>query len=499
VSDAAATLLVIDDEPEVLAATARILTQAGYRVITGGTAAEAVDLTQEHRPAIVFLDVVLQDGDGMQVAQQLKSDPTLAGVFVVLLSGQKTSGEDQAEGLASGLADGYIVRPFSKPEFLARVDALLRLRSAQEALRDALHERDALLEAARKAESELRQMARAVEQTPASILITDRTGNIAYVNAYFEAATGYTKAEAIGKNPRILKSGMTPPGTYDELWSVISAGGEWRGELCNRRKNGEIYWEYAAISGLKDERGQVSHYIAVKDDVTDRKRNEEALRVSLREKESLLRETHHRVKNNLALIASLMRLEAGRSREPGTKAVLTEMQTRIRSVVLLNETLYKTASYSRVALGDYVRQVANHVFEAQNANSGAARLVLDLEPVEVETGQAIPCGLIVNELLTNSLKHAFPNGRSGEVRVALRQQAGGSVCLRVSDTGAGLPEDFASRQGNSLGLQLVSDLARQLLGALDIGPGPTFTVTFSRGRNETGAIPYPTSTRRRNE
>ena len=350
-----------------------------------------------------------------------------------------------------------------------------------------------------RAETGLRQLARAVEQTPASIVITDRAGNIEYVNAYFEQATGYTKAEAIGKNPRILKSGTTPPQTYADLWRVISEGREWRGELCNRRKNGELYWEYAAISGLKDEKGQVSHYIAVKDDITDRKRHEEALRVSLREKESLLRETHHRVKNNLALIASLMRLEAGRGREPETRAVLAEMQTRIQSVVLLNETLYKTSSYARVKLADYLRQIATHVFQAQNSNSGSVGLNLDLEAVEVETGQAIPCGLIVNELLTNSLKHAFPNGRSGAVRVVLRQQGDGSVLLRVSDTGAGLPEDFASRQSNSLGLQLVSDLARQLLGALDVGPGATFTITFARGRNETGAIPRPPSTRRETE
>jgi len=343
----------------------------------------------------------------------------------------------------------------------------------------------------RRAETGLRQLARAVEQSPASIVITDRAGNIEYVNAYFEKATGYTRAEALGKNPRILKSGATPGATYADLWRVISRGGEWKGELCNRRKNGELYWEYAAISGLKDESGEVSHYIAVKEDITERKRTEEALRVSLHEKESLLKETHHRVKNNLALISSLMRLEAGRSREPETKAVLTEMQTRIGSVVLLNETLYKTASYERVKLDDYLKQIATRVFQAQNSNSGAVRLVLDLEPIEVETGQAIPCGLIVNELLTNSLKHAFPNGASGEVRVRLQRGRSGSIALAVSDTGVGLPADFASRPSHSLGLQLVSDLARQLLGTLDTGPLATFVITFSPHRNETGAIPRP--------
>lgn len=213
-----ATLVVIDDDVEVLKATERILVKAGYHVITGETAREA------------------------EIAQGLKSDPSLAGVFVVLLSGLKTSGEDQAAGLGMGLADGYIARPFSKPEFLARVDALLRLREAQEALREALREKDALLLDQRRAADELRQLARAVEQTPASIVITDRAGNIEYVNAYFEQATGYTKAEARGQNPRILKSGATPAETYADMWRAISQGGEWRGELCNRRKNGELYW-----------------------------------------------------------------------------------------------------------------------------------------------------------------------------------------------------------------------------------------------------------------
>ena len=348
----------------------------------------------------------------------------------------------------------------------------------------------------RLAESGLRQMARAVEQSPASIVITDRAGSIQYVNAYFEHATGYTRAEALGQNPRILKSGLTPPQTYAEMWKVISEGGEWRGELCNRRKNGELYWEYAAISGMKEEGGDISHFVAVKEEISDRKRAQEALEVSLHEKDALLLETHHRVKNNLALIASLMRIEASRSHESETKAALLAMQSRIRSVVLLNETLYKTASYTRVNVAKYLREIATHVFKAQQSDVAAVALVLELEPIEVETAQAIPCGLIVNELITNALKHAFPDGRRGEVRVALRQEPGGSIRVSVSDTGVGLPDDVASKQRNSLGLQLVSDLARQLLGTLDIGPGAAFAVTFPPGhRHDSGATPRPNTIR----
>ena len=129
-----------------------------------------------------------------------------------------------------------------------------------------------------RAEAEVRTLSRAMEQSPASVVITDRLGNIEYVNPRFEEVTGYTKAEAIGKNPRILKSGIVPGEVYAQLWATISRGGEWRGELCNRRKNGDLYWEQAAISGLKDESGEVGHYIAVKEDITERRRAEDSAR-----------------------------------------------------------------------------------------------------------------------------------------------------------------------------------------------------------------------------
>ena len=129
-----------------------------------------------------------------------------------------------------------------------------------------------------RAEAEVRTLSRAMEQSPASVVITDREGSIEYVNPRFEEVTGYTKAEAIGRNPRILKSGVVPDEVYAQLWAAISRGGEWRGELCNRKKNGDLYWEQAAISGLKDESGKIGHYIAVKEDITERRRAEDSAR-----------------------------------------------------------------------------------------------------------------------------------------------------------------------------------------------------------------------------
>jgi two-component sensor histidine kinase len=212
--------------------------------------------------------------------------------------------------------------------------------------------------------------------------------------------------------------------------------------------------------------------------MVEQRQAERSLQGALREKEGMLLETHHRVKNNLQLLTSLMRLTAGASKEPETKEALKEMQARIHSVSLLNEMLYKTGSYTRVNLANYLGQIATHLFATQNAKGGKVRLVQELETVEVPTRQAIPCGLIVNELVTNSLKHGFVDGRSGEVRITLRQEPQGQVRIMVSDNGVGLPGDFGTKPRDSLGLQLVSDLAKQLRSDLEVGPGATFTISF---------------------
>jgi two-component sensor histidine kinase len=238
-----------------------------------------------------------------------------------------------------------------------------------------------------------------------------------------------------------------------------------------------------AMPERMDDGGTLWHGII--SDITDRKEADDALRLSLKEKESLLREVHHRVKNNLQVIASLLRLETSRSEVEDTKRVLKDMQGRILSMAVLHETLYRSGRFGQVELGAYLRQLAQQLFRV---TSGPARLTLDLSPVSVEIDQAIPCGLIVNELLTNSLKHAFASKTGGEVKLNLRQDDLGEVRIAVTDTGVGLPIDFEIKGVRSLGLQLVTDLVRQIGGHLAIegGPGAGFTVTF------TPAMPHPT-------
>ncbi len=230
---------------------------------------------------------------------------------------------------------------------------------------------------------------------------------------------------------------------------------------------------------LTDE-GAVREVICTFNDITELKHAQELQQILLQEKEALLKEVHHRVKNNLQVITSLLRLESGRSTQPDIKAVLGDMQGRIRSMASLHEALYRSGIFATVNLGSYIETLASQSFRAMLTDAHSIQLRLDLDPVTVSMDQATPCGLLINELISNCLQYGFPNERKGEVSITLKQLDDGQCCLCVSDTSVGLPADFEATRGNSLGLQLVASLATQLGGALEIksGSGSAFTVIF---------------------
>jgi len=215
-----------------------------------------------------------------------------------------------------------------------------------------------------------------------------------------------------------------------------------------------------------------------------KKKADEALLASLKDKEALLKEVHHRVKNNMQVITSLLRLESNRIDHATTKSVLKDMQNRIQAMAALHEAVYRSDNFSQVDLGVYLRQLTGQLGRSLVAVPGQIVFRLDLFSIALDLDQAIPCGLIVNELVSNALKHAFPAGRPGEVRIELERAGEENLRLRITDNGIGLPPNFDLIRSKSLGLQLVADLARQLGGSLQVGAGPVavFEVTFSPNR-----------------
>jgi two-component sensor histidine kinase len=216
-------------------------------------------------------------------------------------------------------------------------------------------------------------------------------------------------------------------------------------------------------------------------DLSECRRLEAQLRASLQEKEVLLKEVHHRVKNNLQVVASLLDMQADAIEDLSLRAVFEDSQQRIQSIALIHESLYQGSDVvGHVNAAEYLPRLSQQLFEAYRSPGDRLTLRVHAEPVWLAVQTAIPCGLLITELVTNSFKHAFPTGLMGEIHITLRQDPPGTCVLIVGDTGVGLQEDLGVRATEALGWQLVRLLTEQLRGtiALDSHGGTTVTITF---------------------
>ncbi len=221
----------------------------------------------------------------------------------------------------------------------------------------------------------------------------------------------------------------------------------------------------------------------------ERKRVEEQLNASLREKEVLLKEIHHRVKNNMQVISSLLNLQSSRIQNKEIFEMFKESQDRIRSMSLIHERLYQSGDLARIDFSHYIQNLANHLFQSYRIDPDAVSLKTNVGDVSLDINKAIPCGLIINELVSNSLKYAFPQVKGkdkkktqkGEIHISLSSDDG-QVRLIIQDNGVGLPEDLDIETADSFGLQLVTALVAQLNGKIEIKkkPGATYQIIFDR-------------------
>lgn len=221
---------------------------------------------------------------------------------------------------------------------------------------------------------------------------------------------------------------------------------------------------------------------AVVRDITERKRNEEKIKASLEEKEVLLKEIHHRVKNNLQVISSLLRLQSRYITDPQILEMLQESQNRVQSMALVHEQLYQSADLSRIDFADYIHSLTSHLYQAYEGNAKRAKLLINVTPVLLNIDTAVPCGLIINELVSNSLKYAFPGNNMGNIQIDFQNSLDNpqEICLTVQDNGIGFPKAIDFRNSGTLGLRLVCSLVRQLVGNIELENdlGTMFIIKF---------------------
>lgn len=330
------------------------------------------------------------------------------------------------------------------------------------------------------AEKDIKRLSTAVEQSSNTVVITDVEGKIEYVNKKFSELTGYSKQEVIGKNPSVLRSLTSDNDVYKDLWTTILTGKVWEGELKNKKKNGDNYWERIKITPVIDELDRITGFIAVKDDITKERKINEKLSHSLKEKEIMLKEIHHRVKNNLQVVISLLSLQANSSDDIKLKNQLTISQNRVRAMALLHQLLYRANDLAVIEMEDYIIALSGQLLASYSDMKDNIKIKIDAPNINFSIDTAVPFGLLVNELISNSLKHGFPEGRTGTINLELHKNGNNDYSLSYSDDGIGMPYNMINSHSSSFGMNLIDMLVSQLDGNIKLNgvKGTNYKINF---------------------
>jgi len=335
----------------------------------------------------------------------------------------------------------------------------------------------------KKAEEALRaseEKYRVVFETTGTAIIIVENDIISMVNTEFEKLSGYYKEEVESKkNWRefIIKEDLEKIEKYYHLYKIDPGAvpDTFEFKACDRYGNiKDIFMRIALIPNTKK-------MVVSLLDITEHKQAEESLRISFKEKEILLREVHHRTKNNLQVILSLLDLQSLTIGDKQMLGGIKDIQNRIRSISLVHEKLYQSKDLSNVNLKNYIQELTNALLKSYEGSKHRISLILDIDNIFISLDTITTCGLIINELVSNSLKYAFPNNRKGQIKIALHATDGDEMELRIIDNGIGLPEGLDFRNTKSLGLKLVQWLAEdQLEGTVRLKTikGTDFLIKF---------------------
>jgi PAS domain S-box-containing protein len=478
------------------------------------------------------------------VCQFLKSDAATRDIPVVFMTSLAET-RDKVKGFRMGAAD-YITKPFQPEEILARVQTLLTLhamRKRLEARNAELHRTNEELASVNSAlgrevekhrqvelalqESEER-MRTLINAMPDIVAFKDGEGRWLEANDfdlrlfqidevdyrgkkdsdlaefspfYRDAFLGCEESDEIAWQARkasradeIIPRPDGPPMVFDIIkLPMFHPDGRRKGLVVvgrdiTERKQAEAalkkYRESLEVLVKERTRELAQANASLKAEIVERERAEEKVLASLREKEILLKEIHHRVKNNLQIISTLLDLQSDYIQDKQSLRFFRESQDRIRSMALVHEKLYQTSDFISINFGDYIANLTKYLFNSYVTDPERISLVLDVAPATLEIDQAIPFGLILNELVSNSLKYAFPGERRGEIVVRLRTEGDVGVVLLVKDDGVGLPQGLDFENTESLGLQLVTMLVRQIRGEIVPGNegGTSFKIAYRKER-----------------
>ncbi len=463
-------VLVVDNHPMILDFMRKALEPEGCEVVTAENGLEALSRLEAFVPDIIFLDLVMPYIDGRQLAGIIRKRPALSSCCIVILSAVAAEEGDEAEvaGADACIAKGplpamrqYVLSVLAglaagaRPRGILGLEGVYRREISSELLRSARHRR-AILTALSEG---------VVEMAP--------DGRIVSANPAAERLFGAPEASLLATSfPRLFAGEAR-----SEVEALLQAA---PGEALALTRRDPLYvrGRRLTMDVLHVDDEEEAALVAILDDITVRREAEDRLLASVREKDILLREAYHRVKNNMQLVSSLLNLQARLSGDPRFAEAVKASESRIGAMTLVHDALYKAESLATIDLATYLASLIEMLQELYGRDR--AEITTDLEPVELSTALAVPCGLILNELISNAVRFAAPPGGRARVRVAARTAGSGIVELSVADDGPGLPAQPAPAGG--LGLQLVAGLVEnQLDGTYETsaGPGLRHVIRFS--------------------
>jgi len=495
-------LLIVDDNEKNLYMLEVLFQAVGYSVVSAKNGIEALERLRANHFDAIISDILMPGMDGFRLIWECKNDPSLSRIPFVFYTATYTEQKDEEFCLSLG-AECYILKPLKSDELVRRIGQCIRdIRSPRTPTID---EDTFAREYSRRVGVKLEKRERALaeseekyrllyENSMDAILLTSPDGSVQSANPAACAMFQRTEDEIIrgGRGGVVDLSDPSLPAAITERERT----GRFKGELTFIRKDGTRFPGEITSCVFTDRDGHTRTSMIIRD-ITERKKVEEqlkrfneelelqvtertsALNKSLHEKDLLVKEIHHRVKNNFQIVLSLLNLQSRQISDTKLLDIFRETQNRVKAMALVHERLYQSEDITSIDLSDYVKFMGNNLFKFYGTRLSVTQLEINISDIWVDINHAIPLGLLINELLSNALKYAFPEGRKGKISITGAKDES-TIRIIVQDDGVGIPSSIDWKNSPSFGLRLVNSLVEQLQGTieLDRSAGTKYTLTI---------------------
>jgi len=438
--DSKPLILIVDDDPDLALNLKDILDDEGYNTMVTNDGQTALTLCHKQVFDLGLIDIKLPDIQGVELVERLvEVSPTTEHILITGYA----SIESAIEAVGQKNIIAYEQKPLDMNHLLPLIRQVTERKRAEEALKTS------------------KEYASDVIDSSLDMIITvDMGRNIVEFNKAAEKTIGYSREEVIGRNADILYSNR------QEGFSVHKRTikqGQCAQEILNRRKNGEVFTSFLSSSTLRNIHGEMVGVMGVSRDITEQKRAQEQIKTSLKEKDVLLKEIHHRVKNNLQIISSLLDMRIMRTDNQQMIDLFEDTRSKIHTMSLIHTQLYQSDRFDRINIGDYIKELVGYLSQIYTRESRLVTPVIESSEIYLSMTQAMPCALALNEVISNAFKHAFQDGQKGTIRISLNRAPDDRIFVRVKDDGIGIPEEIDIFKTNGLGLKLFRNLIQEQL------------------------------------